>query len=99
MDNTIWMPYEEYLARKEFYKKLNEDFAKAIWGKYTPKEPKLEDNVKIAWVIKDGNRKMIGVDNKTMQGYKLEKTIPVVKIPLEDENYDSFERWCTLMDM
>lgn len=88
----MWEPREEYEARQRMIGKI-------LWGIYTPSLPRPWDNVKIAWVNIGGQRKMLGVDNKTMQGYKMEENIPTFKKPLEKQDYDSFERWCTFMDL
>jgi hypothetical protein len=99
IENIIWIPEEERKHYKEWMEKRKEDFIKIMWGTYVPPEPRVWNNVKIAWVMKDGKKKMMGVDNKTMQGYKMEKSIPTFKIPLEEETYDTFIRWCTSFDL
>lgn len=93
--NGIWMTQEH----QEALKRWHDDFwTKALWG-FTPEPPKYEDKVKLAWVIRNGNREMVGVHNEDMQGYLLDEKYPVLKTPLIPLQYDSFERWCTSFDV
>ena len=58
-----------------------------------------DENVKLAYVIINGERKMLGVDNRTFRGYKMRDDVPMWKIPLEEQKYDAFQRWCTNFDV
>ena len=69
-----------------------------ITGRLPIREPKEDDNVKLAYVLIKGNQTMIGCDNKTLKGYKLKDTCPMWVLPLEEIQYDSFVRWCTSFD-
>lgn len=83
-----------------FLKELNDrKNAWFFWGKPSNHISREDVNVKYAWVEKNGNSVMLGVDNKTMQGYKMEEERPMWKIPLEEESYDKFIRWCTSFDL
>jgi hypothetical protein len=70
-----------------------------LWGIYKPSPPRPDHYVKLAWVFVDGSRKMMGVDNQTMQGYEMNDNISTWKMPLVPVKYDSFERWCTSFDV
>jgi hypothetical protein len=83
MKNSIWMPYEEYLAEKAWLEEKEKEIVKAVmWGIHPKREYKQEDNVKLAWVIVNRERKMLGVDNKTMEGFEMEKMFPPSKYHL-----------------
>lgn len=91
----------EYYASKEFIEKWNklwrEAFNRYLIGD-NPKET-TESRVKLAWVTIEGKRAMLGVDNETFEGYRMDDKYPTVKKPLEKQQYDSFVRWCTSMDL
>lgn len=92
-NNTAWrtQDFDEEMRKLEW---------EIWWGSPKPKEtPQEDDNVKLAYVYIGGDRKMIGVDNVTMKGYALEDKAPTWKRPLEPIEYDSFDRWCRLMDV
>lgn len=85
---------------QEQWEKECKNYEAAIWWGTTKKIDEREDkDVKYAWVIIDGKKEMIGVNNKTMKGYSMEEKIPTWKLPLEEIEYDTFERWCTSMDL
>jgi hypothetical protein len=94
--NGIWMTKKEHTKWVQWYDRF---WANAIWNGPDRRAPKEDDNVKLAWVIIGDKRIMAGVDNKTMAGYQLEDTMPTWKMPLVPLQYDSFERWCTGMDV
>jgi hypothetical protein len=94
---------EFFTTREQFLKLL--EFDRKYWETivfgipyYKEEHQKEDDNVKLAYVIINGKRQMIGVDNKTMKAYKLRDDIPHWKLPLEEIKYDCFERWCTTFD-
>ncbi len=87
--------YDEFMEKKH---KEWEDYM--VWGKPSPKrELREDDNVKLAWVIINTERKMVGVDTETLKGYELEDKYPIWKLPLVPIEYDSLERWCTGFDV
>src|SRR5687767_9868405 len=96
-----WMSKKEYDAWKDFYAERERLFVKhVLWGEPWPKrEAQPDDNVKLAYVIVNGQRVMAGVDNQTLQAYELNDTTPTWKMPLVPMNYDKFDRWCRLMDV
>jgi hypothetical protein len=94
--SEIWISKKEFEARLELDKQRWVDM---LFGKIEVRTPKEDDNVKLAYVIINGKREMIGVDNKTLKGYKLNDEYPTWKLPLEEISYDSFERWCTTFDV
>jgi hypothetical protein len=101
-NNISWMPYEEYLLRKEWEDKMVKEMLRIFWetGKPPERKKREDENVKLAWVINiNGGREMLGVDNKTMKGYAMREDTPTWKLPLEPVEYDTFERWCTTFDM
>ena len=91
-----WLTKQE----AESLQKLKEDFWKQVMrGDGIKRKALPEDSVKLAWVTINGKREMLGVDNKTMEGFEMEEKIPTFKIPLVPKKYDEFERWCTSFDI
>ncbi len=87
---------EHSKAIKEFSEKMTNAL---LWGRSEPHIPKEDDNVKLAYVKKDGKQVLLGVDNKTLKGYELEETIPTWKRPIIETDYQEFVRWARLMDL
>ena len=98
--NTIWMVHEEWVAWQKLQQESEDAWwAHVFWGVPLPvREPKEDDNVKLAFVFAAGKRQMVGLDNKTMKAYKLRDDCPMWKLPLEPIEYTSLERWCTSFD-
>jgi hypothetical protein len=105
-----FMSYKEMIARQEHFRETEKnalhqattDFENALmWGPVSdaPTEVSEDYYVKLAWVMIDGEKKMLGVDNRTMVGYAMKETTPEWKRPLEPVHYDEFVRWCRLMDL
>lgn len=90
-----WIPEKDIQKLKEIAEDLQ---TQLFWGA-KPVEKKPEDNVKLAWVIIKGEKQMIGVDNKTMEGFEMQEKTPEIKLPLIPLKYDSFVRWCTSFDL
>lgn len=84
-------------AVQEMYKEFETGM---MWG-FPPDtrsdEQKYEDDIKIAYIFKDGERITLGVNNKDMKGYALGDWYSLKK-PLEQVEYQSFERWYRGMD-
>lgn len=99
-----YMNLEEERARKEYFEKME---AAIFWGqpidpKITPEQKealRYANTIKFAWVETDGKRKILGVSNEDMKGYAMVPEYPAWKLPLEEEKYDKFERWCTTFDL
>jgi hypothetical protein len=99
-EGTVWMTQEFKDGLDKMQEEIDTAFAEfMLTGKLPQREPKEDDNVKLAWVLINGKRTMLGVDNKTLLGYKLKETCPAWKLPLEEVKYDSFDRWCTSFDV
>lgn len=102
-DNTIsWMSKEEYDKRQEWVRENEHKIiAATIWGIHKPLSPKDEklNRVKLAYVFIGDNHVMMGVDNQTMEGYKLREDMPTIAEPLVPQAYDRFDRWCRSMDL
>lgn len=102
MPDISWIPKKEAELHKKLIKDFNDRmFNILVWGKKSKyyKEPEEKDFVKLAWVMIDGKKEMLGVHNKTMAGYEMEEKCPTFKIPLVPKEYDSFVRWCTTFDI
>jgi hypothetical protein len=94
-----WEPIEQHRLRIEFEKKQQQRLASFMFGTFKKSPPAEDENVKLAWVMISGERKMLGVDNKTMAGYKMRSDVPAWEMPLVPQQYDKFERWCTSFDV
>lgn len=99
--SPVWMPASEYKLMCDLIETHTTNILNhLIWGiPYPTKEPEPGDDVKLAYVEIDDKKIMIGVDNKTLQGYEMNDNIPTVKKPLVPLKYNKFIRWCTLMDV
>jgi len=98
MDKHIeyWIPKSEMQLWKEWHDNM---WANMVFGRIQPREPKEDDNVKLAWVIINKERRMVGLDTVTRKAYKLRDDRPTWIRPLQEIEYDSFERWCTTFDV
>lgn len=98
-----WISQKEYDLWKELAKKVNERTMNCIlWGK-CPEDNRTEaekykDHLKWAWVVIDGQRKMLWVNNENNKAYQEDGHYGVVE-PLQEVKYDKFERWCTTFDL
>jgi hypothetical protein len=95
-NKSYWMPAKEAQLWRDY---MNRFWNGMLFGPTTAREPKEDDNVKLAWVSINGTRTMVGLDNTTMIAYKLKADVPSWILPLEPIEYDSFERWCTTFDV
>lgn len=89
------------MAEFKLFEQLEKDHEAAVaeymWNGIVPvREPREDDNVKLAFV---DDHRMIGIDNKTMQGYELRDDAPEIKLPLVPRKYTTFERWARMMDV
>ena len=98
--NTIWMIHEEWVAMAKFMQEQEDIWWRHVfYGEPLPKrEPKEDDNVKLAYVFMEGGRQMVGLDTKTMKADQLRDDCPMWKLPLEEIEYTGCERWCTSFD-
>jgi len=91
-----WQHSDENAAWRKWREEM---WIALVFGKIQPREPKEDDNVKLAWVIINKERKMVGLDTVTRKAYKLRDDRPTWIRPLQEIEYDSFERWCTSFDV
>lgn len=85
---------------KNAYEFLGETLNRALlWGRPLNYIESEDNNIKYAWVLIDGEKRMIGVNNKTMDGYAMKQDTPEWKLPLEKIKYSQFLRWCTSFDL
>ena len=99
MDNTqTWSTK----GQSEALKKLTEELEMSMfWGlkKELTSEERYNNDIKLAYVIQNGERKMVGLNRTDNKAYELREDVPTWKIPLVQTEYDSFERWCRSMDL
>lgn len=91
----IWISEQEMYYLNEM---KNYFWRNVLWG-FPDKEKSTDRNVKLAYVMIKGERKMLGVNNKTVVGYAMNETVPTWKTPLEEAKYDEFVCWCTSFDI
>ena len=91
-----WTSEKESKAWKQWHHDM---WNSIVFGTIKPREPQEDDNVKLAWVIIDGKRTMVGLDRITKKAYQLRNDVPTWIRPLQEISYDSFERWCTTFDV
>lgn len=71
-----------------------------IWGAAADKrteEQKFEDELKMGMVQINGKQEMVNIHPKTMKAYKTGSWYSLVK-PIEEIQYEKFDRWCRGMD-
>lgn len=97
---TIWMTPEFKKGLDEMQAELDRHTYNFLFHgiPFPKREPKEDDNVKLAFVYQGSNRVMVGLDTKTMIAYQLRDDCPMWKLPLESIEYASFDRWCTSFD-
>jgi hypothetical protein len=95
-NNSFWMPKAEAEAWRDWQNRFWNGMLFGATGKRIPEE---DENVKLAWVVIDGQRTMVGLDRVTKKAYKLRDDMPTWIRPLQEISYDSFERWCTTFDV
>jgi hypothetical protein len=98
MDNKTqyWMPKAEADAWRDY---MNRFWGTVVFGPTGKRIPEEDENVKLAWVVIDGKRTMVGLDRETKKAYKMRDDMPTWIRPLQEISYDSFERWCTTFDV
>jgi len=90
------MPKAEAQAWTDY---MNRFWGSIVFGATGKRVPEEDENVKLAWVIIDGKRTMVGLDRITKKAYKMRDDVPTWIRPLQEISYDSFERWCTTFDV
>lgn len=98
--NSFWINKEEFDFSKKFYEKLEKEMLPNFTFIKKSKEEKYLDSIKICLVTFEGQNIMLGkstIDNKY---YKLNKSIPTVKLPIEEIKNDNYKflRWATGFD-
>lgn len=92
--SNVWMSKSEW----EAYRALRE--AAYLWPyRLARKETPYRNFLKLAWVDIKGEKKMIFVHNANLKGYKMNEATPSLLEPIEEIEYDYFERWCTSFDV